>query len=546
MTTILGGDASWVWSRSNKPYDVFGYEKSRCDGNKVLYKVKSVKKVKEKYTHYDIQVEGMHDFCTVNGVVHNSEDQATIVYNYVCSYIDADAEVGKVVDKRTMSMTTKKGQSPTPELRCITASAKQVRGKHPGARRKAPGLLVVDEAAEVLDGLMKQALPMTKEARPPFNLIISTFHHAFGDFQEFWDNAEARGFVKLSLDSFDVCEKCMDDCSACIPEFDETYCQLVCRCYYNYSIKPEDRPSWHRYYYKEKFDYVRPEMMPVGCVSPEPCDACPVKDGCTAPKLRIKSVGDLGKECPTCKAVIEHKAKTGAGHFPVEEIRKAWRRNDKVTFEVEYMGWRPGRGIFVLDPYDVDMSLVRETAYSVYGSTRLGIDWGAAGVTAMVVVQYNVDSSIDVLDYYDMQAPSDTECYDMVGRLCRRYNISLIYADSSHVFQNTHIRNELGIMITPVNFQTQKELGVGVMRMKFERKLVRIPERFKPTLVRDLKNWRRDANGNILKKNDHGPDSLLCAMIEGAAFCEVVSAPPEVEEDLRETSYYNIWDRASF
>jgi hypothetical protein len=182
----------------------------------------------------------------------------------------------------------------------------------------------------------------------------------------------------------------------------------------------------------------------------------------------------------------------------------------------------------------------------VYGSTRLGIDWGAAGVTAMVVVQYNVDSSIDVLDYYDMQAPSDTECYDMVGRLCRRYNISLIYADSSHVFQNTHIRNELGIMITPVNFQTQKELGVGVMRMKFERKLVRIPERFKPTLVRDLKNWRRDANGNILKKNDHGPDSLLCAMLEGAGFSEVISAPPEVEEDLRETSYYNIWDRASF
>ena len=84
------------------------------------------------------------------------------------------------------------------------------------------------------------------------------------------------------------------------------------------------------------------------------------------------------------------------------------------------------------------------------------------------------------------------------------------------------------------------------MRMKFEPKLVRIPERFKPTLVRDLKNWRRDANGNILKKNDHGPDSLLCAMLEGAGFSEVISAPPEVEEDLRETSYYNIWDRASF
>jgi hypothetical protein len=477
-----------------------------------------------------------------------SEDQATIVYNYVCSYIDADGKVGGVVDKRTMSMTTKKGQAPTPELRCVTASAKQVRGKHPGARRKAPGLLVIDEAAEVPDGLMKQALPMTKEARPPFNLMVSTFHHAFGDFQDFWDNAEARGFLKISMDSFDVCEQCNDDCLKCVPEFDETYCQLVCGCYFDFEVPRDSLPRWTRFFYEERLDETRLDQKPDGCIYPQLCNICPQKETCAAIKVRMRQPGDFGKICDKCGEKVDHKARRGRGHFPVEEVRKAWKRNDRVTFEVEYMGWRPGRGIFVLDPYEVDMAIVPDGQAEYrkgYGATVLGIDWGAAGVTAMTVAQYMANEDINIVAYYSLAAPSDTECYQLIAELAKRYSIMQVLPDSSHVFQNTHIQRELGMAVNPINFTTQKEAGVGAMRMKFERRQVKIPERFRNTLCKDLKNWRRDINGNIIKKNDHGPDSLLCAMINSMSFGNAsIVYSDDVEGNPR--SYWDKWNQSLF
>ena len=420
-----------------------------------------------------------------------SEDQALIVYGYVCSYIDADIKVASVVDKRTLSMTNKKGPAPTPFLRCVASSAKAVRGPHLGALRKAPGLLVLDEAAEMADGLMKQALPMTKEARPPFNLIISTFHHAFGDFQDFWDNAEARGFMKIAMDSFDVCEECTGECAKCVPEFDELYCQLVCGCYFNFDIPRDDLPKWTRFTYQERLDETRLDQKPSGCIYPELCSECKYKDGCAAIKVKMRQPGDLGKICDKCGHKVEHKARLSRGHFPVEEVRKAWRRNDKVTFEVEYMGWRPGRGIFVLDPYEVDMSICpdRDVQYKKgFGATVLGIDWGAAGTTAMTVAQYMADEYVNIISYHSLTSPSDTDCYQLVAELAKRYDILQVLPDSSHVFQNMHIQREFGLSVSPINFTTQKEAGVGAMRMKFERRQVRIPERYKATLAKDLKN----------------------------------------------------------
>jgi hypothetical protein len=478
-----------------------------------------------------------------------SEDQATIVYNYVCSYIDADGKVGSVVDKRTMSMTTKKGQAPTPELRCVTASAKQVRGKHPGARRKAPGLLVIDEAAEVPDGLMKQALPMTKEARPPFNLIVSTFHHAFGDFQDFWDNAEARGFLKISMDSFDVCERCTDECAKCVPEFDETYCQLVCECYFNFETPRDELPRWVRFNYIERLDETRLDQKPPDCIYPELCTGCKLKDSCAAIKVRIKTPGDFGKTCEKCGQKVDHKARLGNGHFPVEEVRKAWKRNDRVTFEVEYMGWRPGRGIFVIDPYEVDMAFVpdEQVQYQFgFGATVLGIDWGAAGTTAMTVAQYMTNEDVNIVSYHSLTAPSDTDCYQLIAELAKRYKIMQVLPDSSHVFQNMHIQRELGLAVNPINFTTQKEAGVGAMRMKFERRQVKIPEKYRSTLGKDLKNWRRDSNGNIIKKNDHGPDSLLCAMINSMSFGSAMSYySDDGDVDINKT-YHDRWSNSIF
>ncbi len=131
-----------------------------------------------------------------------SLQQAQGVYNYFVSHIYAQPTiVAALPDEPTMKETkSDKGNY----FKAVAASPKAVRGPHPDK-------LYIDEACETKDQLILDAMPMVNTSDYSQVVMTSTFHKIFGYFQETWDRAEELGWVRLSWDSFDVCQEFSPD-----------------------------------------------------------------------------------------------------------------------------------------------------------------------------------------------------------------------------------------------------------------------------------------------------------------------------------------------
>lgn len=129
--------------------------------------------------------------------IAGSEVQAQIVYGYYTDYVAihptvAGYIIGTVTQAETEGLEGNK-------FSCLTASPKQVRGKH-------PDVLLADEVCEIADEIVLSALPMVSSSQHPLVVMASTFHKVYGIFQETWDSAEERGYLRIQWDIFDVCK----------------------------------------------------------------------------------------------------------------------------------------------------------------------------------------------------------------------------------------------------------------------------------------------------------------------------------------------------
>lgn len=124
--------------------------------------------------------------------------QAEVVYNYFADYCDIDASITNSVagGEKGITMTETEGVDGN-KFSCVTASPKQVRGKH-------PDVLISDETCETADEVVHAALPMVNDSEDPLVIMASTFHKIYGIFQETWDNADERGYLRIQWDIFDV------------------------------------------------------------------------------------------------------------------------------------------------------------------------------------------------------------------------------------------------------------------------------------------------------------------------------------------------------
>jgi hypothetical protein len=124
--------------------------------------------------------------------------QAEVVYDYFtdCCDIHPSINSGILGGERGITMSETCALEGN-KFSCVTASPKQVRGKH-------PDVLLSDETCETSDELIDSATPMVNDSQNPLIVMASTFHKIFGRFAEIWDNAEQRGYHRIQWDIFDV------------------------------------------------------------------------------------------------------------------------------------------------------------------------------------------------------------------------------------------------------------------------------------------------------------------------------------------------------
>jgi hypothetical protein len=304
------------------------------------------------------------------------------------------------------------------------------------------------------------------------------------------------GFIKFDWDAFDVCEKCTDSCDICIPEFVEKYCKVICNCYYDFERDVDTLPKWSHYHYERN--------VKTGAIEKKP--------------------GDIGKICPECGGRVDHKARfTVNGWFKIKDIRKSWYQYDLEGFETDVMGMRPsGRGL-VLDPVSLSTCIIPNIKYNNRANLRVGLDWGARGVSFLVLVQEFGDGKNEVVAAWHKEGPRDHDIIDQLKVWRNQYGHFRVFADQSHPFQNDNLRLDHDFDVIEVNFNKDKEAGVGVLRNYFEKRLLFVDSKFE-LLVDQLKNWHRDKNGNIKKEHDHGCDALFCAMVEKVEMSPIVGA----------------------
>lgn len=389
--------------------------------------------------------------------------QAQIVYNYFTDYCDIDASIMTHIDGKPKMVTTQASEGHT--FSCVTASPKQVRGKH-------PDVLISDETCETPDAIVHAALPMVNDSLNPLVVMASTFHKIFGIFQETWDNAEERGYYRIQWDIFDVC-------------------------------RPFPATFWEQ-----------PENINVNGIE----------------KLKNYAKGRTGDP---------------DGWIPIENIVQAWKEKPTEDwFEVEYLGSRPSAAGLVLKPEDVDASLIDTAVDRRYNFKQgaedvLGIDWGFSTMTSVVELMGHLDAVVVLLDnktYH--QISSEIIIKDVVKKV-RERGIRFIYADSAGKFENVALQNalakeNLACAVIEVVFGKEKDSMLGNLRAHFEQSKFKLPKKFKDAYWQ-LKRYRYiDGTDKVVKKDDHIPDSIQCALQHFKLGQYARSIPAKKPEDKKE------------
>ena len=198
----------------------------------------------------------------------------------------------------------------------------------------------------------------------------------------------------------------------------------------------------------------------------------------------------------------------GAGWLQIPEIRQARVEQNREWFETENMGWKPSGEGMVLPPDKVKaafeaVAALRPTANS---ERWFCIDWGFKGMTAVNLLE-RVGEDVNHLASREFSLTTFPLILENLQHMADEFETHTVYADVSHPFENTQL-GEAGFEVTPVAFVAYKEAGAGWLRYLFERGLFHSSAVF-DKVKKQLLGWRRNASGQIVKKDDHHCDSLL-------------------------------------
>ena len=310
---------------------------------------------------------------------------------------------------------------------------------------------------------MRAAIQGAMSEYDPVIVLLSTFHLPHGMFQEYWDDHEDRGFARYKW-------SCLD---------------TMCACREGMENATDEDP--------ESLDY---------------CKTCFLTD-----KKMVKDIsGQFDVETFTgCNGY----ARKTEGWMTFNQICEQKKLNLGTTiFECEFLCVRPQYSSSVYPPELIEQSLTDPLEINPETDRiAVGIDWGiqTAGSLAINMIARMVEYVyVAEIIYSDHKLVSDVA--DLLNGWREQFGSFPILADASHPFNNAELSNS-GFDIRPISFGSWKKIGIENVSKFFVFNRLRINKNL-DTLIDQLKRFRRnETTGNIVKKDDHGPDSLMVSML---------------------------------
>lgn len=342
---------------------------------------------------------------------------------------------------------------------CKPGTEKQVRGKH-------MSVLAIDEVCQEdarVETAFRAALQTVLSEEDSIVLLFSTFHLPSGLFQEYWDQAEEKGFHKVKWNVFDTMSPCSRGLEHATPEDPKALC------------------------YCEKCDLTAPDIV----------------------------LDDRGNKKQVGWKWCYGHARDVSGWASYEEIASAMRMNIGTNiFETEFCCNRPNYSNSIYGPELIDYALSDSVELSEDSELSVGIDWGlkTKGSLAISLVERRLDHMfIHECVFWENKLVSDV--VNLLNEWTKKYNKPFkVFSDRSHPFNNADLA-KAGFDVNPIDFGTYKAIGIENIskylvfrRMRINRELA--------ILIDQLKKYRSDDKGKAVKKDDHGPDSVMCAMLQ--------------------------------
>lgn len=377
--------------------------------------------------------------------------QAEVVYGYFSDSCEIHPSVYQDIrgGEKGITMSETCGIDDN-KFNCVTASPKQVRGKHPDA-------LLSDETCETSDELIDAALPMVNDSANPLVIMASTFHKIFGRFAETWDHADEYGYFRIQWDIFDV--------AAPFPaDFWETG-----KTHDNKNVK--DLPG-----------IALLKAMAKG------------RTGDPEGWIDIDSIIQAWREKPTVNWFeVEYMGTRPSSAGLVLKPEDV----DSATFDSEH-----------IRTYDYVQGATDVLGIDWGFSSMTSVVEAMLHTDEMVVVldnkNYHQDPAEEIIA--DVVAkckarPSIRFIYaDSAGKF---ENVSL---------QAALVKAKCAVKVIEVVFSKEKEGMLGNLRAHFEQKKIKLPKKFIDAYYQ-LKNYRyAPGSDKVVKKDDHIPDALQCAL----------------------------------
>lgn len=412
---------------------------------------------------WDLTIDGDPSFAMPGMLAHNSGEQAKNVYEYVKQFWNCFPSMKEaLLDGEPLLSKTALVNGAT--LTCISNSEKASRGKHPPA-------LVCDEACQRdrgSDAGFEAAIQTVMSEPDPVVLMLSTFHHPVGMFQEYWDHAEEKGFVRYKWNVFQTMSKCT------IPDISK--------------------------------GYLEGKVNELGHAIPNDCMSCTL----TRVDHETDAFGKPVSRIRGCAGQAVHSD----GYQNFEAVVRARDTNKGTsTFHTEFEGIRPDVKIRVVDDEAVDSAKVNGDTieWTPDCDIAVGIDWGLAGQTAIILgVERPTDVAIIEAEF--MTGKLTGEVIKLLNDWEEAYGRRLrIYADGSHPYNNLELITA-GFKVEPVHFKKWKKFAYGNLLSYLVNKKLLIADDL-AVLLGQLRELKRDKYGNIVKKNDHGPDATVCMLL---------------------------------
>lgn len=391
-------------------------------------------------------------------------EQAKRIYEYTKGFWDCipGLKKGMLEDDPLMRETRMRGKT-----KLICCSGEQGVGEH------LP-VFIADEActdkAQAENNILR-AMQGTFDHEDHIVLMLSTFHHPIGLFQQYWDGAPEFGFKRYKWSIYDI----MSPCKLGLEE-----------------ATPEDPWAQNTYCLKK----------------------CPLS--------RLEDKRDdfgklMGKEWKGCCG----RARTSSGWQSYKQVFAKFESNKGTRiFIVEHECNRPAFEGQIYSPVVIDSCVVDSFPLDRSCRKVVGIDWGLTECFMVLLGEW-IDGPLRGIGVVATRVMSNKLTDEVIEQI--RYwqkwfgDEILVRADHSHPYCNMELVKKGKFRVKTVKGDKDKKGEDNVQRWLSSGVFKILREQTR--LITQLKNVRQDDDGKQIKDNrddergDHGPDAMKFALM---------------------------------